>query len=416
MKYFKLLFFIIFIFLLAVTSFANTFDNGDNIHITNLHLIDDDLYIFGQTVTIDGEVTGDFSGFAYNISTNGKLDRSVNIFAYQYTHKGKIEGSLRTFSNKCYLYNYIGNSVLLFNNETTIGKGAVIERDATISGRVLEFEGEVGEDLIFNGESITISGEIGGDVEINAKEINIIAPTIIHGNLKYTSSNEANIDLESGVIVDGSTEWLLPDNIDKKESDKLFKNIVINFSEMLAAFILGIILIAVFPKYIESSFMQLKNRIGVSFASGILTLLVFMLSTLILLVSMFGLFFGLIMSSGDTAIIGAFLLVVSILLLPASSFISISSGIIFYCGTIIVAMFVGSLILRKKQNNEKLFNKTELLLGLFLLTLICFVPILGGLVFLIAGLTGTGAIVLGVKKCKAIIENNKPSDESPKID
>ena len=79
-------------------------------------------------------------------------------------------------------------------------------------------------------------------------------------------------------------------------------------------------------------------------------------------------------------------------------------------------MFVGSLILRKKQNNEKPFNKTELLLGLFLLTLICFVPILGGLVFFIAGLTGTGAIVLGIKKCKAVIENNNSSDESSKTD
>ena len=220
MKNFRFIFFIIYISLLAVTSLANTFENNDDIHITNLHFIDDDLYAFGQTVTIDGEITGDFSGFAYNISTNGKLNRSVNIFAFQYTHKGKIKGSLRAFANLCRLDNYIGGSVLLFNNETTIGKGAIIERDATISGRVLEFEGEIGEDLIFNGETITISGEIGGDVKINAKKINIVAPAIIHGSLKYTSSNEANIELESGVIIDGGTEWLLPDNIDKKESDK----------------------------------------------------------------------------------------------------------------------------------------------------------------------------------------------------
>ncbi len=61
-RYNVLLFYIFLIFLFnSNVSQAAQFESDDNIHISNIHVIDGDLYTWGEKVTIDGEIKGDLN-------------------------------------------------------------------------------------------------------------------------------------------------------------------------------------------------------------------------------------------------------------------------------------------------------------------------------------------------------------------
>ncbi len=410
--------FIYFLVLLFISSsaFTSTYEHEDRIHITNLHHIDDDLYAFGQSVTIDGTIDGDLISGCYTISNNGKIGGSTNISAYKYIESGKVKGSVRTFSNTAHFSGYIGRSALLICSDVTIDRGAEIEKDAFIAGGTATIDGVINGDLTFYGGQIYISGEIGGDVIIEADKIFITSPAIIKGNLTYTSSKEAVISIDKGVIIEGETVWNLPDEKEGDKSSEIITSTVLNISKMLAALIFGIILLYLFRCYAESSLQQLQTRVGHSLAIGILTFFIVVFSAVILLLSLGGIMIGLIVASGDTAIIGAFLLVVSILLIPITSFVSVSGGILFYTGKILIALWIGYMIVKSSKSQALPMTKTQMLIGLIVITIFFSIPYIGSIIYIICGLIGMGAIVLGVKNCQTVQANSNNNSIQDKKD
>lgn len=88
---------IVLILFSAWPSWGINFETEDNVHISNLHRIDDDLFAWGSNVTVDGLIEGDLITGAYTVSTNGHIRGSESIFAYKFHHTGHVDGSLRGF-------------------------------------------------------------------------------------------------------------------------------------------------------------------------------------------------------------------------------------------------------------------------------------------------------------------------------
>ncbi len=394
---------------------ATTFEKGDRIHITNIHKIYDDFYGFGQNVTIDGFVGGDLVCGGYEVSTSGKIGGSINVFANTYRHAGETKQSLRVFAETGWINGYVGRSLLVMASEVYIEQSADITDDAHLFGGSVTVDGHIGRNLTVHGGRIYISGVIDGDVHLEGDKITISAPAAIRGNLTYESDKEATINL-TGVSILGETEWVLPDDKDSDDESSGSPAIIVPISQMLAAFLFGIIMIYMFRRYALVSFQQIRTEFAKSFAVGILTLLVMTFSILILTVPVVGVIVGLILSSGSTAFFGSIILIVSILLTPITSFHSITGGILMYSGGIMAAILVGSLLLTKFGAGKKPLAKLNLFLGLLIMTVLCAIPYLGFLFFLVAMLSGAGAIVLGVRNCRAeAMTQSMPSDLPPPV-
>lgn len=391
---------------------ATTIQSGDNIHISNLHRIEDDLYAFGSNVTVDGVIKGDLVAGAYEVFTNGEVTESQNVFAYKLHHTGTVGNSLRAFVNTVVIDGRVGRSVILFAYDTRIGKGAVIERDVDIFGYITRVDGTVGGNVTIEGARIVISGEIGGDVDLEGDQITILPPAVIRGNLTYTCKKEVEIDTAAGVMILGQTQWKQPERgaDEEEEGGAGFRETVLHVSKLLAAFLFGIIVIYLFRKYAQESFNQLRTRFAVSVAAGFLSLLILVVAVLILVVSVVFIIVGLALISGKLAPVGALVLILSILMVPITSFATVSGGIIFYSGKILFALLVGYLLLRVFKPRPAVLSKTQLLLGLIVLTLLFSVPYVGFLIYLLVTIAGTGGIVLGIKNYRPGLDQSQSSD------
>jgi hypothetical protein len=145
----------------------------------------------------------------------------------------------------------------------------------------------------------------------------------------------------------------------------------------------------------------LRTRFTVSIATGFLSLLILVVAILILVISAIFLLVGLALISGELAPLGALVLVLSMLMVPITAFTTVSGGIIFYSGKIMFAFLVGYLLVRIFKSEAALLGKAQLLFGLIILALLFAVPYVGLLIYLLVSIAGAGAIVLGIKNCRA---------------
>jgi cytoskeletal protein CcmA (bactofilin family) len=402
---------VLVILLFASYTHATSIQGDENIHISNLHEIDDDLYAFGENVTVDGLIKGDLVAGAYEVFANGEVTESENVFAYKLHHTGTVGNSLRAFANTVVIDGRVGRSIILFAYDSHIGKGAVVERDVSIAGYSSRVEGVIKGNANIYGNRIFISGEIGGDVDLGGDEITISPPAVIRGNLTYTCEKEVEIDTAAGVTILGETRWERPEekrSEDEKETGlTAFRTMIFKISKILAAFLFGIIVVYLFRRYAEVSFHQLRTRFAVSIATGFLFLLILVVAILILVISAIFLLVGLVLISGEMAPVGALVLILSMLMVPITAFTTVSGGIIFYSGKIMFAFLVGYLLVRIFKSQAALLGKAQLLFGLIVLTLAFAVPYVGILVHLLVGIAGAGAIVLGIKNCRAVEDRPK---------
>ena len=390
-----------------------SFETSENVHISNLHRIDDDLIAWGSNITVDGLIEGDLIAGGYTVNTNGHTRGSENVFAFKYHHTGKIDGALRAFANLTELDGYVGRSVLVSGNDIRIGEKAVIEKDVVLRGGQVHFNGLAKGNADISAETIYIGGIISGDALLASNNINITAPTVIKGDLVYVSESEAKLNLSSGVTILGETTWRLPEENGKgKDGVSIVTSSVIGTSKLLAAFLFGIILLFLFKKYALEAVNQLRNRLTVATATGLLSLIIFAISVVILVISVTFVLIGLALVYGDGAPIGALVLSLSILMIPITSFVTVSGGVLFYSGKIIVGLIVGYTAVKLVKRNAAYLSKSQLLVGLIILTAAFSIPFIGTLLYVVMSVIGAGAIVLGIKHCRRELNQSQPLSET----
>ncbi len=386
----------------AVNVTAMEFESGEKIHISNLHHLEDDLFAWGESIIIDGQIDGDLFAGSYSVVTNGHVRSSAHAFAFKYRHTGRIDGSLRIFANECIIDGFVGRSALIMGNEITVGRTAIIDQDAVFRGNILKLDGTIKGNTDIKGADVMITGRIDGDLLIKADKIAIIPPAVINGNLTYTCEDEAQIDTEAGVVIGGETTWKLPDEDgESKDKPSRLTLFTIQVSRLLAAFLFGIILLAACKRYAVESVKQLRERFTVATATGFLGVLVFIAGLLILVVAAISVPLGMSLISGSLAPVGVLITALAIVLVPITSLVTVSGGVLFYSGKIIAAFLVGYLVMRWKSPDSVRPTRSQLLIGLIILTAAFAIPLVGLLLYLLISIIGAGAIILGIKHCRA---------------
>ena len=386
---------------LSITSAASTFQSGDNVNISGLHLIDDDFYAFSDDIQIDGTITGDLTALGAQTSIKGNIGRSANLAGRYADHAGSVGGSLRFLGDRLTVNGRVGGSLLAWGRRIVLNQGSVIEKDVNTFSADMEIGGSVLGNVRCCGGAITITGQIGGDVTLEGDDIMISPPAVIRGNLTYRTERKDQLKIEPGATVIGQTIWQTPEEKDKEESS-LLRDCAYHLASLLAAFIFGIIVMAFFRNYTEEAVGQFTKRSTVTLAAGLVGVLAIVLALLVLLMSLFGTLLGNMLLSGELAFLGVMLLVLSILLIPISSFVTVSGAVAFYAGKIIVGLVLGYYLLRTVRPSIDRLSRTALLVGLIIIYLAAALPYVGLAVYMLTGLIGAGAIILGIKNCRKV--------------
>lgn len=347
--------------LLAPSSvWAAAVTTGDALTIGAGEVVEDDVYLFGDVVTINGLVKGDAIVFCREAIIDGTIEGSLLVFAETIRIDGEILGTARGGANS-----------IFFSGTTS--------RDLMMAANTLSVSGKVGQDLFGAGNSITVTGSIGRDVLASMNRLVIDAPVggninaytsdlvfgpraIVNGAITYTSSNEASIDDDA--VISGQVKRLDPPAEQAFSSPG--RSIWSFIRPILSLLALALLMILLFPGLTKGTAGMIGEKTGQSAGYGALIVFGAPLAALVLLITIIGIPIGLL----------------SMVLYLA----------LLYIARVFAGYYLASVFF--KGIKKELHPVWVALSGVFVLALLIQIPYLGWLINLAAVVFASGAFLL----------------------
>lgn len=399
-------------------------------------IIDDDLLIAADIVTIDGTVNGDVFAGGGAVKINGVINGSLFTGAQTIIIDGEINGSV-----------YGGSSTLTLKEGSSIGRnlyyggfninaepGSSIQRDLLVGAYQVLLSGDVGRDVRAGAGALEINGSIGGDVltEVGSPDEDQLSPfwggppgvdTIvpmglrvsqdaeIGGKLHYKSSQNMN---ESILINPGAGveyEFIPPESnqTEVRSASRVGTAAVVGrwiFKQVQAfatLLLLGGLAVWLLPDQLRKTGARVEKEALSAAGWGLVTILVVYTGAVLAagLIISGAVFFGVITLGG---------LAKTILTVGFSSLgltLAIFGLLVAYLSKLVVCFITGKLILEKTAPEAADALGWPLVLGILIYVLLRAVPFFGWWVGVLVTLIGTGAVWLVLRdsrKAESIIK------------
>jgi cytoskeletal protein CcmA (bactofilin family) len=370
-----LLFALVFGFNCQLAQAAET-RSGDAVSVGANQTIDDDLYVAGGTISINGQINGDLIVAGGTVSINGSIRDDLVVLGGNVTINGSIGQSIRVAGGNVVVSSTVGNDIIAAGGTVDVTSEATVKKDVMLSGGNINLNGIVERDLQGAAGMIAIGGTINGDTTLTAGQLTLSKNAKLGGNLTYTSENKAKI--EPGAMVSGKTTHSQPP-VEKRKptpSQRAVGTLVYFIISFLAAYLFGALLLAILPTQTREIADTVLTRPWASLGIGFLALVIIPIAAIILL------FF--------------------IITIPISITIFLLYLLALYLAQVFAGLALGRLVFKyfKWPGNDYLV----LFVGLLLLMLIALIPIIGWLVKFLYMLFGLGAIVIAIYD---MIENRR---------
>jgi hypothetical protein len=345
---------------LSLPSFALERRHAEFVTVAANETVDDTLLVAGNTVRVEGVVDGDLLAFAGNLEVRGTVKGDVVSFAKRIVVSGTVEGHIYSFSQSLDLDGQLGHSLyawvqsLRVDNRGHVGDGIVVGAgDATL-------EGEVKRSVtIFTGNA-DVSGSIGRDLNMAGGGLTLANTARVGGNLTARVHQLKDVHIADGATIAGKRD------VQVRVRKSQFTRPGFYFFQtvwLAAAMLVGWLALVLFPGFVRASTQEVGTGwrslgIGVGVLAGV-----------------------------PVAIVVAAITLVGI---PLSLMLCASYLAAIYLAKIWVGAFLGQVILKPSAATKGDWL-LGLLLGLLILTIIGYIPFLGGLVRLGMVCLGLGA-------------------------
>ncbi|HVZ58979.1 MAG TPA: hypothetical protein VG935_04480, partial [Patescibacteria group bacterium] len=267
----------------------------------------------------------------------------------------------------------------------TISESAKVPHNLTVAGGQVDISSAIGNDLNAAAGTVTIANSIGGNTTGLVGNL-VLSPTAtLHGNLTYTSHNQATI--ESGAQIMGKTTYhqTTPTEIrSEATAKKTASGILALFTwfkivSLVSSLIVGFLVIKFVPVVVKTAGDTLLTRTWASLGLGIVTAVVVPIVLILLLITIVG--------------------------IPLA-FLSLAAYVIFlYMARLIVLIIIGQKLASYLSKDAGLI--VGLVLGAVIYELISLIPVLNFLQFLLTYSLGLGALVMTKKSYYSTLRNKK---------
>jgi cytoskeletal protein CcmA (bactofilin family) len=352
--------------LIPTPAFAAAFRQDGNVVIGANEVINDDLYVFGGTVDVQGTVDGDVVAAGGTVTMNGVTTGDVIATGGTVNLTGEVRDSVRVAGGTVLIHGPVRADVLVGAGSVHLGPRARVGRDLVAAAGSVTIGGEVGRNVRAGSNELILSAPVHGNVWAEVETLRLTDNAVIDGSLRYRSEREAAI--ATGATVRGAVErQRLPTvRTDRGPLDPIVSWLRTLFGLLL----LGLLFIMLFPGFSRRTTSTLRGAPWASLGLGFVLLLAVPIGSLVLFVV------GLV--------IGGWWLALILLALYATTLL---------LGIVTTGLFLGGWVLdRVRWSRSNLV--WALLLGLLLLTVAGLVPWIGGLIVVLAALFGLGALAL----------------------
>ncbi|OGY21857.1 MAG: hypothetical protein A2126_02980 [Candidatus Woykebacteria bacterium GWB1_45_5] len=330
------------------------FATGDTVEISGT--VNGDVYAFGGQVLVDGTVNGDLIAAGGLVNISGDISQDARVGGGQVTISGKIGRNLT-----------VGGGNVDITSSATIAGGAVV------GGGNVSLAAPVGKDAKIGAGNLTVSNTIAGDLDAGVGVMRLTSKAQIGGNLNYWSDQNASIDKNAKVV--GKITKNKPAEAAKPSAKKVFGlftgfNLIVGAISLISTLILGLLIIALFPRYNRAVVYTLKRRpwasLGVGFLALVLTPIIFVI------------------------------LLITVVAIPLAFVLLAFYAIALYLSRVFIIFWAGTMIF--ERTGRKIHEVWALIVGLIVYYILTLIPFIGGLVTFFVILFGLGTAILTKKE------------------
>jgi hypothetical protein len=347
---------VILLLAVAPSVSAAQITHGGTVTVAANQVVNDDLYSFGNTITINGTVRGDVVAIGSTIDVNGTVTGSLNAAGGTITVAGRVNGSVRAVGSTINLNGSIGKDAVVAGSTINVASGAKIGRDLNAAAGTLNLNGYVGRNVAANVQTLHVgsTATVGGELNYGSSTADIAPGATVHGPVTHTEYG-AQWPSTWQVWTTGIWPAML---------------VFAWLRGFISLAVLGLLFLLLAPRYSRRTEAALYKRPWASLGVGLGVLIGAPIA--IVLAFVVGLFIG-----------GWWLALLAIAIYILAIALSIP----------VSGMLVGQWILQRAGAHGA-WPGAGLALGLAVLMLVSLVPILGALVILLAVLFGLGTLAL----------------------
>ena len=302
---------IVMVFLLTILpSWGNQFQAGQTITIGSDIVRDDDIYLAGETITIEGTIRGDAVVAGRWITINGNVEGDVIAAGQTIAINGKVGDDLRLAAEVL----QIGENTQIGDDAIAAGFSLKTQKNSSIGGN-LNFlgaqallTGKIGQNLQGAIGALELGGIVARDVELIIGQDKINPPAFgrkhplpipdispgftltdsatIGGKLSYQSPKEATI--AEGAQVNGPIEYKRIEVVTQPTPTEIA---IAQLRQLIALTLIAWLWFKFLPNGIPTLAAKIKNKPWPSLGWGIIMLFVVAASAITILIGIFILVF-----------------------------------------------------------------------------------------------------------------------------
>jgi cytoskeletal protein CcmA (bactofilin family) len=345
---------------LSLPSFALERRHGEFVRVAANETVDDTLVAAANTVRVEGVVNGDLLVFGRTLEVSGSVKGDLVSFAKRTVVSGSVEGRVYNFSQSLDLDGQLGHSLygwvqsLRLDNRARVGEGIVV------GAGDISLEGEVKRSATIFASNVDVSGNIGRELTMAGGSLTLTNTARVGGDLSARVHQLKDVDIADGATIAGKRDIQVRVRRSPFTRPRFYLHQAV---WLAAAMLVGWLGLVLFPGFFEAC----TQAVGVGWR-------------------------GLGLGIGVLAGIPVVILVACITLvgIPIALMLFAAYLVALYLTKIWVGAFLGRILL-KPAGATKRNRLLGLLVGLLILTIIGFIPYVGGLVRLAVLCLGLGA-------------------------
>jgi len=354
---------------LPLLASAATIHTGQEVSVRKGDDIKDNLYAAAGDISISGVVSGDVMAAGGSVLIGENVSEDITAAGGSITILGSAGGDVRAAGGELLIAGDVGGDLVAFGGVVQVLADVTVGKDAVIGGGKVSVNGTVNGNARLAGGSIDVNARIDGNALMESdQKITIGKDTVIGGNLVYRGADESVLILEEGAVINGETVFeksALPRASNGKALAAIFGTLVL--VKLLAFLLAALVLVLAFKNMSLAVVANVVAHPWKELLRGFVVLIVVPVFTVLAFVSILGGIFGVL----------AALLYGAAVMLAA-----VYAGIIF--GAWMQKLFEKEAPLKVSWKNA--------LAGTLVLSLIVFVPFIGGLIGFALFLAALGSI------------------------
>ncbi len=258
----------------------------------NLTGSEEEVFVIGENINLNGLFENDFIGLAKNIDGNFKINGDFLASALNMKILSIIENDFYSVGNRIYFNGKIGGNFTSMARNIEIENSEIKESLRIMASKVILENVKVFNKTSIYGGNIKISG-IFSDIILHGEEIEIAKGTKILGSLVYYSPKEI---YAPEVEIKGKIEWKKP--YGEKIKEKTIKLKRIKFLYSFLSLIFPYILLLIFaPNLLKSTTLVVGKSFIKSLFFGSLFVIIFSFFIFVFLITIIGVPISLILIS-----------------------------------------------------------------------------------------------------------------------